>query len=114
MSEVLFFGILRMPYDMAMENETSRLQFYGVAQEAASQIERLQAELDALRPKSGSAGVYHASHEERKRQIDAAIAEADKIMSEHRASRDRRKIDMPYQASGLPERREGDRRAGKK
>lgn len=43
MSEVMLFGVLRMPYEMAMRDELSRLQYYGRGQEAADIIEALQA-----------------------------------------------------------------------
>jgi hypothetical protein len=39
MSDVLLFGVLRMPYEMAMGSELSRRQFYARAQEAADRIE---------------------------------------------------------------------------
>ena len=45
MSDVMLYGILRMPYNMAMHSETSRLQFYSAAQSAAAEIERLRKEL---------------------------------------------------------------------
>lgn len=39
MSDVMFFGVLRMPYEMAMRDELSRRQFYDRAQEAADRLE---------------------------------------------------------------------------
>lgn len=63
MSDVMLFGVLRMPYEMAMEGEISRLQFYNRAQEAADRIERVESELAALRAAAGSLikakGRYH-------------------------------------------------------
>lgn len=49
MSDLMFFGVLRMPYEMAMEGEISRLQFYNRAKEAADRVERAEAELAELR-----------------------------------------------------------------
>lgn len=49
MSDVMFYGVLRMPYEMAMEGEISRIQFYGRAQQAADRVERAEAELNAAR-----------------------------------------------------------------
>lgn len=37
-----------MPYELAMSDELSRLQFYGRAQQAADEIERLRAEIGEL------------------------------------------------------------------
>jgi hypothetical protein len=58
MSDVMLFGVLRMPYELAMADEVSRFQFYDRAQEAAQRIEdyeevledhrRLVRELDVL------------------------------------------------------------------
>lgn len=36
-------GVLRMPYEMAMENEWSRRQFHDRAKQAADRIEELEA-----------------------------------------------------------------------
>lgn len=49
MSDVMFYGVLRMPYEMAMEGEISRIQFYGRAQQAAERVERAESELNAAR-----------------------------------------------------------------
>ena len=63
MSDLMFFGVLRMPYEMAMEGEISRLQFYNRVQEACYRIERLESELAALRAAAGALikakGRYH-------------------------------------------------------
>jgi hypothetical protein len=45
----MFFGVLRMPYEMAMSGEISRRQFYSRAQEAADRVEALEAEVARLR-----------------------------------------------------------------
>ena len=50
MSDVMLFGVLRMPYEMVMDNEMSRRQFYDRAQQAADELERIadkQAGFDA-------------------------------------------------------------------
>ncbi len=39
MSDLMLLGVLRMPYEMAMDNELSRRQFYDRAQQAADRIE---------------------------------------------------------------------------
>jgi len=51
MSDVMLFGVLRMPYDMAMSNEISRIQYWQCGQQAADEIESLRAELAAERQK---------------------------------------------------------------
>lgn len=42
MSDIMLYGVLRMPYEMAMSNEISRLQFYQRAQEAADRLEKCE------------------------------------------------------------------------
>ena len=57
MSDVMLFGVLRMPYDMAMDGEIARRQFYGRAQEAADRIkelERKNAELELAHQRTKS------------------------------------------------------------
>lgn len=56
MSDVMLFGVLRMPYELAMSSELLRRQFWDRAQEAAdrlaaaeSRAEAAEAERDALR-----------------------------------------------------------------
>jgi hypothetical protein len=49
MSDLMLYGILRMPYELAMEGDISRLQFYQRAQEAANRLERADAEIADLR-----------------------------------------------------------------
>jgi hypothetical protein len=49
MSDAMLFGVLRMPLEMAMRTELSRMQFHGRALEAADRIEKLQAENAELR-----------------------------------------------------------------
>lgn len=45
MGDVMLFGILRMPYNMAMANEISRHQYWQSVQQAADEIERLREKL---------------------------------------------------------------------
>lgn len=42
MSDIMLQGVLRMPYEMAMENEWSRRQFHDRAKQAADRIEELE------------------------------------------------------------------------
>jgi hypothetical protein len=39
MSDVMLFGVLKMPYEMAMESELSRLQFYQRVQQLVARFE---------------------------------------------------------------------------
>lgn len=43
MSDLMFYGVLRMPYIMAMSDEISRLQFYSRVQECADRCETAEA-----------------------------------------------------------------------
>jgi hypothetical protein len=56
MSDIMLLGVLRMPFEMAMSDDLSRLQFHERARKAADRIEadaeliaQLQAENAALR-----------------------------------------------------------------
>lgn len=42
MSDIMLYGVLRMPYELAMSDEISRLQFYQRAQEAADRLEKCE------------------------------------------------------------------------
>lgn len=48
MSDTMFYGVLRMPYEMAMEGDISRLQFYDRVQECANRCESAEAEVARL------------------------------------------------------------------
>lgn len=48
MSDIMLLGVLRMPYEMAMSDEMSRLQFHSRAQEAADRIVSDEAEIARL------------------------------------------------------------------
>ncbi len=45
MSDVMLFGVLGMPYEMAMGDEMSRLQFYGRVGEAVERLQKAEAEV---------------------------------------------------------------------
>jgi len=46
MSDVMFFGVLEMPYEMAMSDEMSRLQFYGRVRQAIDRLKKAEADLE--------------------------------------------------------------------
>lgn len=48
MSDVMLYGILRMPYEMAMNDELSRFQFYQRAQQALDRISELEKDLHMI------------------------------------------------------------------
>jgi len=43
MSDTMLFGVLRMPYELAMSTELSRRQFHDRAQQACDALEAMQA-----------------------------------------------------------------------
>lgn len=49
MSDLMLYGVLKMPHEMAMASELSRLQYWQRAQEAADRLEKAEAELERLR-----------------------------------------------------------------
>jgi len=53
---------------------------------------------------------YESATQEQRDYIDKLMATIDARMAARQESRDRRKLDLPYQASGLPDRRVADRR----
>lgn len=104
MSDVMFYGILRMPYEMAMEGEVSRRQFYSTAQTAADCIESLQAEIARMRAISnkldglkGSAYAYEVATPEKQAQIDALFAQMDVQIAARRVDRERRQLQQAYE-----------------
>ena len=54
MGDVMLFGVLRMPYDMAMADEFTRYQYHQRGLQAADAIEALQAQLAEARDKARS------------------------------------------------------------
>ena len=52
MGDVMLFGVLRMPYDMAMADEFTRYQYHQRGLQAADAIEALQAQLAEARDKA--------------------------------------------------------------
>jgi len=49
MSDVMLYGILSMPYEIAMSDELSRFQFYKTVQRLLEKDSQQQAELEALK-----------------------------------------------------------------
>ena len=49
MSDLMLFGILEMPYALAMSDELSRMQFHARAKQACDQIRALEDEVSDLR-----------------------------------------------------------------
>jgi len=49
MSDVMLYGVLRMPYEMAMSEEYSRRQFYDRAQEALDRLEAAERKIAGMR-----------------------------------------------------------------
>ena len=52
MGDVMLFGVLRMPYDMAMADEFTRYQYHQRGLQAADAIEALRAQLAEARDKA--------------------------------------------------------------
>lgn len=50
MSDLMFWAVLKMPYEMAMSDELSRLQFYQRVEEAVKRLERAEAIIAEQRP----------------------------------------------------------------
>jgi hypothetical protein len=48
MSDVMLFGVLRMPYEIAMDSELSRVQFYDRVQEALDRMQKAEARVAEL------------------------------------------------------------------
>jgi hypothetical protein len=48
MSDVMLYGILGMPYEMAMNDELSRFQFYQTVQQLLEKDSQQQAEIERL------------------------------------------------------------------
>jgi hypothetical protein len=61
MSDVMLFGVLKMPYEMAMASELSRFQFYQRVQELVARVE-VQPPLPVLAQEVTDAEVEKACH----------------------------------------------------
>lgn len=48
MSDLMFYGVLNMPYELAMADEISRLQFYGRVKEAVDRLQKAEADVANL------------------------------------------------------------------
>ena len=55
MSDVMLFGVLNMPFDLAMANELSRYQYHQRGVEAAAEITRLREQLAEARESAEAA-----------------------------------------------------------
>ena len=55
MSDVMLFGVLNMPFDLAMANELSRYQYHQRGVEAAAEITRLRDQLAEARESAEAA-----------------------------------------------------------
>lgn len=55
MGDVMLFGVLRMPYDMAMADEFTRYQYHQRGLQAADAIEALQAKLHDMHRRAQTA-----------------------------------------------------------
>lgn len=69
MSDVMLFGVLNMPYDLAMADDLSRVQYYGRAREAVEEIKRLRALLARYRDETPLGNQPHMIADE----VDAAL-----------------------------------------
>lgn len=49
MSDTMLLGVLRMPYNIALDTEIGRIQYYQRGLQAADEIEQLRAENEKLR-----------------------------------------------------------------
>lgn len=49
MSDTMLLGVLRMPYNIALDTEMGRIQYYQRGLQAADEIEQLRAENQKLR-----------------------------------------------------------------
>ena len=49
MSEVMLYGVLEMPYELAMSSELSRLQYWQRGQQAATELRQAADTIDAQR-----------------------------------------------------------------
>lgn len=88
MSDLMLFGVLRMPYEMAMQSELSRYQFYQRAQEAADRLEAVESPQPAPQ---GVAGVELREKFYRNLSTDTLISTLITIVQErdaHRAALD--------------------------
>ena len=78
MGDVMLYGVLRMPFDMAMSGYLSQRQFYDRVQEAARRLEAAEArlaEIDSAAPPSPSTAPVkdHVAREVVNRLRDTAL-----------------------------------------
>lgn len=82
MSDVMLYGVLRMPYEMAMDGEIARRQFYQRAQEAADRVEKAERLYAAVEKLIKAKGRFHAE------QNYKALVEAFAAIEAERAALD--------------------------
>lgn len=78
MSDVMMFGIAKMPYELAMRDELSRRQFYANTQRLVAALEAAQAEVDEWKRVAAAQAELYGEAEERAEQLaedDAWCAE---------------------------------------
>ncbi len=92
MSDVMLLGVLRMPYDLAMQDVISRIAFHSRAAEAAGRIEadadeiaRLRAEVERLK---NDLAFAHASRLSAEDALAEERAHADALAEALAASTD--------------------------
>ena len=59
MSDVMLYGILSMPYEMAMSDELSRFQFYKTVQRLLEKDSQQQAEIEVLKKENDHLKMVH-------------------------------------------------------
>ena len=80
MSDVMMFGIAQMPYEMAMDDEISRRQFYANTQRlvaaleaAREEVRRLNFEVDAAAIYGDDRDAHYLQAEARAERLDAEL-----------------------------------------
>lgn len=86
MSDVMLFGVLRMPYELAMSTELSRKQFYDRAKYAADRIAADADHIGELESNNAAMetkyGMMKAALETEVRQLKRKLAEAERHRTE--------------------------------
>ena len=105
MSELMDRAVIGMPFDMAMQNHLSRMQFYNRAKAILAERDALLAERDALQGqlddlRNGWANSVKA-HSEALAERDAAFAAGQRDMRERAvAAARKRKVDITDDYTG--------------
>lgn len=86
MSDTMLFGILRMPFDLAMSDEISRHQYWQRGIQAADEIEKLRADLLIQQGCCDGAAAQDAhiqrEREEHNAEVERLCAERDEACDE--------------------------------